>query len=50
MYSATLTFQDSHGTYVRTVTMDEQTEFYAVLTGTIHGNVAAGAALIGMER
>lgn len=50
MYKATLTFQDSHGEYVRTVEMEEQTEFYAVLAGTIHGNVAAGAALVGMVR
>lgn len=50
MYKATLTFKDSWSEYTRVVEMEEQTEFYAVLAGTIQGNVAAGAALIGMER
>lgn len=50
MYKATLNFQDSHGEYVRTVTMDVQSEFYAVLAGTIQGNLNAGATLVGMER
>ena len=50
MYKATLTFRDSYSDYVRTVEMEEQTEFYAVLAGTIQGNLSMGAALIGMDR
>ena len=50
MYKATLTFKDSWSEYTRTVEMEDQREFYAVLAGTIQGNVSMGAALIGMER
>lgn len=50
MYQATLTFKDSWSEYVRTVEMEEQGEFYAVLAGTIQGNLNAGSTLIKMER
>lgn len=50
MHTATLTFQDSAGSYVRTVQMEDQHEFYAVLAGTIDGNLAAGSVLVKMER
>lgn len=51
MYRATLTFADRFSdTYVRTVEMGDQHEFYAVLAGTIQGNINAGSSLIAMER
>ena len=50
MYQATLTFKDSWSEYVRTVEMEDQSEFYAVLAGTIQGNLNAGSTLIKMER
>ncbi len=50
MYKATLTFKDSWSEYVRTVEHDQQDMFYAILAGTIQGNINAGSALIGMER
>jgi hypothetical protein len=50
MYKATLTFKDSWSEYVRTVEMEDQDMFYAVLAGTIQGNINAGSALIGMDR
>ena len=50
MYKATLTFQDSVGTYVRTVEHEDQLHFYATLAGTIQGNLNVNATLIGMVR
>ena len=51
MYTATLTFADRwNDHYIRTVEMEDQHEFYAVLAGTIHGNINAGSSLIAMER
>ena len=51
MYTATLTFADQYSdTYVRTVQMEEQDAFYAILAGTIQGNLNAGSTLIAMER
>lgn len=51
MYTATLTFADRYfDHYVRTVEMDDQHEFYAVLAGTIQGNLNAGSTLVAMER
>lgn len=50
MYQATLTFKDSAGEYVRTVEQADQDMFYAILVGTIQGNLNAGASLLYMER
>lgn len=51
MYRATLTFADRwNDHYVRTVEMAEQDSFYAILAGTIQGNINAGSSLIAMER
>ena len=50
MYQATLTFKDFCGEYTRIVKHNEQDMFYAVLAGTIQGNINHGATLIGMER
>ena len=51
MHKATLTFQDLYNdTYVRTVEHSEQDAFYAILAGTIQGNLNAGSTLIAMER
>ena len=50
MYKATLTFRDSWSDYTRTVEMEDQHEFYAVLTGTIQGNLNAGSTLVAMDR
>ncbi len=50
MYQATLTFKDSVGEYVRTVVQKDQDMFYAILAGTIQGNLNAGAALLYMDR
>lgn len=50
MHKATLTFRDSWSDYTRTVQMEDQHEFYAVLAGTIDGNLAAGSVLVKMER
>ena len=50
MYQATLTFKDSVGEYVRTVEQVDQDMFYAILVGTIQGNLNAGASLLYMER
>ena len=50
MHKATLTFRDSWSDYTRTVEMEDMHEFYAVLTGTIDGNLAAGSVLVKMER
>lgn len=50
MYQATLTFKDSVGEYVRTVVQEDQDMFYAILAGTIQGNLNAGASLLYMER
>lgn len=50
MYKAILTFRDSHGDYVRTVEDNDQSNFYAILAGTIQGNMNCGSHLIAMER
>lgn len=50
MYKATLTFRDSWSDYTRVVEMEDQHEFYAVLAGTIQGNLNAGSTLIAMDR
>lgn len=50
MYKATLTFRDPWSEYTRTIEMEDNREFYAVLTGTIQGNLSAGATLIAMEK
>ena len=51
MYKATLTFKDVFNIeYTRTVEMKDQDMFYAVLAGTIEGNINAGSTLIGMDR
>jgi len=50
MHKATLTFRDSWSDYTRTIELEDMQEFYAVLTGTIDGNLAAGSVLVKMER
>lgn len=51
MHTANLTFRDLTGEeYTRSVSLDASDMFYAVLTGTIDGNLAAGSVLVKMER
>lgn len=51
MYQATLTFKDVFNIeYTRTVKYKDQDMFYAVLAGTIQGNLNAGSTLIYMDR
>lgn len=50
MYKATLTFRDSWSDYTRVVEMEDQSEFYAVLAGTIEGNLNSGATLLYLDR
>lgn len=51
MYHATLTFADRwNDTYIRTVDHSQQDAFYAILAGTIQGNLNAGSTLVAMER
>ena len=51
MYKATLTFADQYSDqYVRTVEMEEQDAFYAILAGVIQGNLNAGSTLVAMDR
>lgn len=51
MYQATLTFKDVFNIeYTRTVKYKDQDMFYAVLAGTIQGNLNAGSTLIYMEQ
>ena len=50
MYKATLTFKDFCGEYTRTVVHVDQDMFYAMMIGTIQGNLACDATLITMHR
>lgn len=50
MYKATLTFKDFCGEYTRIVEHNEQDMLYAMIIGTIQGNLACDATLIAMER
>lgn len=51
MYQATLTFKDVFNIeYTRTVKHNEQDMFYAVLAGTIQGNLNSGSILLYMDR
>ena len=51
MYQATLTFKDVFNIeYTRTVEHENQGMFYAVLAGTIQGNLNGGSVLLYMDR
>lgn len=51
MHTATLTFRDRFDEeYTRVVEHEDQGMFYAVLAGTIQGNLGVGTVLVNIDR